>query len=185
MMRILAWGCTAMVLLSHTLAGQRPSGGAGRVSGSQGQRRAPAAGRPRLAPRTPLDRWLQMSPEQRERALEKLPPERRKLFRERMDRFNRLPKEEQQRLQQRVQRFRELPPEKQEQMRQELRRFYALPAERRDRLQQELELLQGLAEDERRARIASDEFRNKYSAEERELLRDLAENLSIFSEGEP
>ena len=70
-------------MLVNGLLAQRPPGRGGSLAGP--------------SKRTPLERWMQLSPEQRERALKELPPERRKVFQERMDRFNRLPKEEQER----------------------------------------------------------------------------------------
>ena len=64
---------------------------------------AAAAGAPRSASdepgaqtgappaRNPIDRWNRMSPEERERELAKLPPERARLIRERIRRYNQLP----------------------------------------------------------------------------------------------
>lgn len=58
---------------------------------------------------SPLTRWNQMSPEQREKQLSKLPPERQAQIRERLGRFNALPPEERDRLQRRYERFNSLP----------------------------------------------------------------------------
>src|ERR1700728_3253791 len=46
--------------------------------------------------RNPIDRWNQMSPEERERELAKLPPERARKIRERIRRYNQLPPREKQ-----------------------------------------------------------------------------------------
>ena len=68
--------------------------------------------------RNPIDRWNQMSPEERERELAKLPPERARQIRERIRRYNQLPPREKQALREGYRKFSQLPPEKQEIVRQ-------------------------------------------------------------------
>src|SRR5450631_3317206 len=78
-----------------------------------------------------IDRWNQMSPEERERELAKLPPARAKLIRQRIRRYNQMHPDEQQALRERYQTFSQLPAEKQQTIRARLREFRQLPQERR------------------------------------------------------
>lgn len=128
--------------------------------------------------RFPLERWNRMSPEQRERTLKELPPERRQKTRERIEHFNKMSESERERLTRRWERFAGLSPEKQELVRRQLREFRNVPDGRRPQLAREFRRLRGLSEAERKTRMESEEFRNMYSGEEREMLRDLADNLS-------
>jgi hypothetical protein len=66
-----------------------------------------------------------------------------------------------------------MPPERQERARQLFRRFNQLPDERRAMVRSEFESLRALPEDERRARMNSDEFRGKYKPSEQEFLQEL------------
>src|SRR5436190_18557983 len=61
-----------------------------------------------------IERLNRMTPEQRQRALDRLPPERREKVERRLENFNALPPEEKDRLRQQYQAFQKLPPEKQD-----------------------------------------------------------------------
>ncbi|MFB3825504.1 MAG: DUF3106 domain-containing protein [Bryobacteraceae bacterium] len=138
------------------------------------QRKAPR--RPPVpAAASPLDRWNQMSPAQRDRALAKLPPDRQKSMIQRLDEFNRLPEAEKNRLRQRYARFSQMPQEKQELLRRQMRSFNQVPPDRRRVLAREIQNLRRLSDDDRRARVASEDFRGRYSAEEQQMLQDLSE----------
>ncbi len=77
-----------------------------------------------------------MTPEQREDALSRLPPERRAVVEERLNRIAQLPADQRTRLDDRYQRFMSLPPARQLAVREELQNLRALPpAERRRRLE--------------------------------------------------
>lgn len=137
----------------------------------------PRPGNPAGPHRMPLDRWNQMSPEERQRELKKLPPERQKQIQERVDEFNHLPQEEQQRLRERYARFSQLSPERQDIVRRQIRRFNELDAERRRIVGQELTHLRGVPEADRRARINSEDFRTRFSLSEQQLIEDLSQIL--------
>lgn len=130
-------------------------------------------------PITTLDRWNKMSPDQREKALAKLTPERRQQMRERLDRFNALPKEEQDRMRRRYDRFSHLGPEKQAVVKRQIQAFINLPEQRRPGLSREFEKLRRMPADERKARINSEEFRNRYSPREQQLLADLSDAMAV------
>ena len=140
----------------------------------------PRAGRPsgpgaRLGPGPAImDRLERMTPEERRRVLDRLPPERKKLVEERLRQFNQLPPEERARLRQSLDRFGRLPPEQQEAARKLFSRFNRLPEDRRKLLAGEFRGLRQMAEAGRRARISSDEFRSRYTQAEQQLLQDLS-----------
>lgn len=173
-MKISRFICALLLpVLAAGLWAQRAPGPPGRRPGA-----APVDRKAAPPQRSPLDRWLRMSPQQRERALRQLPPERQKRLRDQLARFSSLPEEERDNLSRRYERFSELPPEKQELVRRQLRRFGSVPDERRQALAAEFRRLREMDEAGRRSRIGSEEFRTLYSAEEREMLQDLSENLS-------
>ncbi|MGA2591453.1 MAG: DUF3106 domain-containing protein [Bryobacteraceae bacterium] len=126
----------------------------------------------------PIDRWNRMSPEERERQLAKLPPERARLIRERLRQYNQLPPEEKETLRENYQRFTQLPPEKQEIVRQRMREFRELPQARRLVIRHEMEALRALPESERHARMNSEAFRTQFSPPEQQIIRDVTENVA-------
>jgi ABC-type Fe3+/spermidine/putrescine transport system ATPase subunit len=131
-----------------------------------------------IADRFPMDRWNAMKAEDRDRVLSKLPPDRQQKIRDQIARFNSLPESEQQRLRERYQRLQQMAPEKQDAIRRELRQFNETAPERRRALAREMRQLRGLSEGDRRARIAGDEYRNRYTPDERQMLQDLTDYLS-------
>jgi hypothetical protein len=143
---------------------------AGPARSQQGPDR-PTAGPPQA---NPIDRWNRMSPEERERELAKLPPARARAIRQRIWRYNHMRPEEQQALRQRYQTFSQLPPDKQQVVRQRLREFHQLPPGRQPQVHREVVQLRSLPEGQRQARMNSDEFRGRFSPQERQIIRDLS-----------
>ncbi|PWU04493.1 MAG: hypothetical protein C5B51_16720 [Terriglobia bacterium] len=141
---------------------------------------AKAAGKeaPRLAnPGAIVQQLMQMTPEQRERALEKLPPQRQAQIRQRLDQFDRLPKQQQERRLEQLRQLSSLPPETQTQVRQQMRAFNQLPVVRRRAVAIELQRLRRMPESERQARIGSEDFQNTFSPSEQQILSDISENM--------
>ena len=160
------------VALVASLAAQRPALKAPRGPAEKGM---PRAGKKDRIPRTPVDRFNRMPPEDRQKALEKLPPERRKRLEDQLNQYNHLTPEQRRQERLRYQAFnQQFPPDKQNQARRLFRQFGELPAERQGSLRKEFESLRALPDTERRARINSDEFRSKYDSHEQKILRDLA-----------
>jgi thioesterase domain-containing protein len=123
---------------------------------------------------TPVERWIQMTPAERQRALAKLPPARRQRILERIRQYQQLSPEERQMLRQRYDRFSELPADQQNQARALFRQFRALPDDRRRVMQRELQQLRSMPESERQKRMATEDFRNRFSPSEKLMLQDLA-----------
>jgi hypothetical protein len=142
--------------------------GAAKAAGIRGKGRAPAQ----------FERFQKMTPKQREKWLSNLPPERKQLIERRWENYQKLPDEDKDRLGKQLENFRQLPPERQEAVRRLSRRFNDMPDERKALLREEMQTLRGLEDEERRARINSDEFRNKYTSSEQQLLEDLSKVLT-------
>jgi hypothetical protein len=86
-------------------------------------------------PAPAVERFLQMSPEDRERALSQLTPERRQQMEERLNRLQQRPPEQAQRLQDLYPAFMSLRPVRRQAVRVEIQELRQLrPAERKDRL---------------------------------------------------
>ncbi len=86
-------------------------------------------------PAPAVERFLQMSPEDRERALSQLAPERRQQMEERLNRLQQLPPEQMQRLQGLYPAFQSLRPVRRQAVRAELQELRQMrPALRKDRL---------------------------------------------------
>ncbi len=135
----------------------------------------PEAGMPRaLAGPTILDRLEQMTPAQRQRLLEKLPPERRKRLEARLRAYESLPPAERERLRRQFDTFRALTPEQKQNARRLFRRFMELPPGRRQVLRQEARRLGQMPWPRRQARMSSPDFESRYTPEERRILRALA-----------
>jgi Protein of unknown function (DUF3106) len=122
-------------------------------------------------------RLMQMTPEQRERALEKFPLARQAEIRQRLQRLDNLPPQQQQRMIQQYQMYSSLPPEKQILVRRQIQAFNQLPEERRQALGPELQKLRRMPEDEREAHLASEDFKSKFSPAEQQMLSDISENM--------
>lgn len=147
--------------------------------------RAPGAGKPlggapaaRPGRAAELDRWNKMSPQERQRVLNSLPPDRRKRLEERLQTYNQLSPAEQQKLRQQYNAFRQLPPVKQETLRKLYKEFEQLPPARREQLRSEVQQLRNMSPADRRARVSNTDFRTKYTLSEQRVMEDLARVLS-------
>ena len=139
---------------------------------AQEKRRAERA-KAKEAP-TPLERWNRLTPEQRQRVLAQMPPERRREFQQKLQQYRSLPPEERQQLRDRYQAFSQLPPEQQNHARELFRQFNSLPEDRRPIVRQEYEQLRSMSASERSARIANEAFRSRFNPAEQQMLQDLA-----------
>jgi len=140
-----------------------------------GQQAKPA---PKLAnPTTVVQQLMRMTPEERERALEKLPPQRQALIRERLQKFDSLPKAEQERRLRLGEIFASLPLEKQDLVRRQIQAFNQLPDDRRRLVGSAFQRLRRMPEERRQAAIGSEQFRNRFTPAELQMITDLSENL--------
>jgi hypothetical protein len=131
---------------------------------------------PRLTnPGNPVTRLYRASPQERERALEKLPPAMQDRFRQNLKWFDSLPKAQQEIVVQRSERFAALPPEKRRQFLLQMRALNQLPVERRRPLVQMLRRLQMMPDADRNSVLNSEEFKTRFSPEEQKMVLDLSE----------
>jgi hypothetical protein len=139
----------------------------------------PAAGGPRLPNplANPVQRMMAMTPEQRERILEKLPPQQQANVRQRLENFDRLPPAEKARRLQLLEGFSNLPPEKQRILERQLPAYNALPPEKKEILGfKGIQQLARMSDSERQARLNSEELKSKFSPAELKMISDIAEN---------
>jgi hypothetical protein len=125
----------------------------------------------------PVQRMMAMTPEQRERILEKLPPQQQANVRQRLENFDRLPPDEKARRLQLFQRFSSLPVERQQILERQLPAYNALPQEKKEILGfREIQQLARMPDGERQARLNSEELKSKFSPAELKMISDIAEN---------
>ena len=86
---------------------------------------------PKAIPGPQFQRFQQMSPEDRERALSKLPPERRARIEQQLERYEKLTPAQKEFVNRRLAMLQSLPPRRQAAVRQELQRLRELPPAQR------------------------------------------------------
>ena len=144
----------------------------------EGAKGVPKNNAPRIAnPANLMQQLFRMSPEDRERAIEKFPPQQQARIRQQLQRLDNLPPQEKQRLLRLGNELASLPPEKQVQLFREINAFDALPEDRRRILVPELQRLRRMPEDRRLARINSEEFRSSYTPAEQQMMIDISQYL--------
>jgi hypothetical protein len=129
--------------------------------------------------------WLRkhqdLPPAEQEKALQndpafkQLPPEKQQRLINRLRNFNSLPPEERRRILERMETFEHLPPSE----RQQLRGFYGqmrdLPVDRRLAVRQAVRQLSGMTPAERERMLNSPQFQQRFSPQEQNLVRGLAQ----------
>jgi phage-related protein len=121
-----------------------------------------------------LDKLLKLSPEQRNKALSSLPPQRRAQILAKLDNYQKVPPQQRARELDLLQRLQMLPPPKRAQVRNALRQFQAVPQPRRQQIQKQAKQLAGLPDGDRRSLMNSEEFRSKYTPAEQQMIEDLS-----------
>ena len=134
----------------------------------------PGVPRNARSPRTPIDELETMSPEQRRKALDRLPAAQRNKLQERLQKFNELPAEQQQSLRSLYNRLHQLPAERQAAVRKAVNRFSQQSPERQQAVRDELQSMANLSEQERQARLGSSAFRKEFNRKEQGIVRDMA-----------
>lgn len=131
---------------------------------------------PRITnPGSPAARLYRMTPEERERALEKWPLAQQQAIRNQLQYFDSLPKDQQQVMLSRTERFAALPPEKKRAFMQQMQAVNQLPPERRQMVVGALRRLQSMSDSQRVIILNSPQFQNRFSPEEQKMINDLSE----------
>jgi len=110
--------------------------------------------RPPALPTPVLQRLAQMTPEQRQKALARLAPERRE------------------RVEAQLKKLDQLPPEQKARVLERYDAFQGLPRDRQGAVRAELQALRKIPVRQRRLRLNSPEFEQSFSPEEQRLLRE-------------
>ena len=105
---------------------------------------------------------------------QRLPPDRQQRLRERLQNFNSLPPEQKDRILKRMETYEHLAPEQQQRVHEMFREYRGLPPDRRQELKHAFQQLEGMTPDERQKMLASPEYRNNFSDQERGLLRGMS-----------
>lgn len=135
----------------------------------------PAIGPPLSNPASPAARLYRATPEQRERALEKLPQKMQEQLRIQLDAFDALPKDQQEVQIRRAERFAALGPKRQGEIRQQMVQWQKLPPDRRGAVSLALRRLAVMPETDRQKVISSEDFKSRFSENERKIVADLSE----------
>lgn len=134
----------------------------------------PKIGKGRQArPMRQVEKFSRMTPEERKRVIERLPPERQKEVERNLESYQKLTPDDKQRLNKQLESFRNLPAEKQQRARRVYRDINQLPRERKLAIRREMAEMRTLTADERATRLDGDEFKNKFSEDERKMVREL------------
>jgi hypothetical protein len=146
-----------------------------RPGAARGMQGAPSgAGAPRPGEQM-LDRLIKMSPEQRDKALQNLEPQRRLNIERRINEIQKLPAGTLNLNLMRLERLNHLPQPRQGQVRRSINQFSALPEDRKAQMSRELQRISALPDEDRRAFMNTEEFRNRYSANEQQIMSNLSE----------
>jgi len=116
-----------------------------------------------------------MTPEEREKALSRLPPARRAQIEQRIQNFEKQPLAVQERNLHRLERLNSLPPARRKEVRQSMNQFRDLPDDRKKAINQALLRMSPMPDDERRAYMSTEDFRNRFSPAEQQMVGNLAE----------
>jgi hypothetical protein len=127
-----------------------------------------------LNPGNPVLRMMAMPPGRREQMLERLPPQQQVRLRQALDNFDRLPPAERSRQLGILNMYANLPPEKQAALTRQIQLFNHLPDDRIAVLRPELVKLHRMPESERSDRLASEEFQNKFTPAEQQMLAEIS-----------
>ena len=136
----------------------------------------PAQARPQGAPGSPehLERLLKLSPEQRKKALDALPPARRAQIEQKLNDYKKLTPEQRAKALDRYKKMQRLAPAKQQQVRASLQKFAELPPARKALVDRQMNLMKNLPDSDRRALMNSEEFRNKFTPSEQQMIEDIS-----------
>lgn len=169
-------------LSSPALAQRHRSGPMGRPPSARLPKQPPAHPQPSAKDKTspaqaPIEEFARMSPEERQKALANLPPERAEKLRKQLNDYNNMTPQQQAAAREQLNAFRNLPPEHQEKLRKAFSKFSGEPADRQQEMRQELNQLRGLPEAERKARLNSAEFKDRFNNNERKIVHEMSDLL--------
>ncbi len=125
-------------------------------------------------PAMQFERLLAMPPDQRERVVEKLPPQMQERLRTRLDNFDRLPPAQKAWRLELANRLFSLPPERQQAYQEQMQAFNKLEPRRRRMIADELRSLWAMPDADRQSRLANETYKSRFSADELQILNTIS-----------
>jgi hypothetical protein len=128
-----------------------------------------------------LRKYMALPPAQQERQLQQdpsfrsLPPDKQNHLLDRLRNFNSQPPEKKATILNRMETFEHMTPEQQTAARSLFQRYRNLPDDQKSRVSQAYRRLRGMPPQARNRLLSSDEFRNGYTDDERDLLRGMTD----------
>ncbi len=128
-----------------------------------------------------LRKYMTLPPEQQEKQLRNdpgfrsLPPERQNHLLQRLREFNSRSPEQKAQILNRMETFEHMSPQQQQQARDLFNQYRSLPEDQRNKVSQAYQRLRGLPPSARNDMLNSDEFRNNYTEQQRQLLRGMTD----------
>jgi hypothetical protein len=128
-----------------------------------------------------LRKYMKLPPTQQERQLQQdpsfrsLPPERQNHLLDRLRNFNQQSPEKQAQILNRMETFEHMTPEQQQTARNLFSRYHNLPEDQKSKVSQAYRRLRGMPPSARNELLNSDEFRNNYTDDQRDLLRGMTD----------
>ena len=128
-----------------------------------------------------LRKYMALPPEQQEKQLEQdpsfrsLPSEKQNHLLDRLRNFNSQPPEKKAKILDRMETFEHMTPEQQTAARNLFQRYRSLPDDQRSKVSQAYRRLRGMPPQARNQLLSSDEFRNDFTDDERDLLRGMTD----------
>src|SRR6201993_2002316 len=138
-----------------------------------------------------LRRYKDLPPEEQERALQndpafrRLPPMQQERLRQRLQHFSSLSPDEQLRMLNRMETWEHLTREQKQQARQIFSEMRELPPARRYQVRQAIRELRAMPPDQREHEIDSDQYRNRFTDHERDMIRGITRLPLAPPEGGP
>jgi len=143
---------------------------------------APAGGVPKgtriTNPAAPVGRLYRLTPEQRERVLEKLGPQMQARFRENLNWFDSLPPGQQAIVIKRQEYFDGLPPREQAVVRNQFVKLNQLPPDRQVPVRAAIRRLQSVSEADRVVLLNSPGFKNRFTPDELRIIDKVSEMMA-------
>lgn len=146
---------------------------------AQGKRGGVMNRRPPARPQRPdqeakdLEKISKMTPDQRQKALAHVPPERRQAIEARLKQYNDLSSEEKGRLQNQLNQLHNYTPERQQAIRNAIGGIAKLPPDRQLAVRQEIRQLRAMPEADRQARMNTPEFQQRFKKHEQKMIQEL------------
>lgn len=126
-----------------------------------------------------MDRHSNLTPDQQQRALERepgfhdLPPQTQQRMRDRLSQLNHMNPDRRRRWLERNEAIAQLAPQQRQQVRDAMHQFGSLPPERRHQVAQAFRELRDLPPDQQQNLVNSDQYRARFSPDERQALSGL------------